>query len=264
MIAIVAFALAGCQPTALSIPARTETVMLRLQSTGPTTALLRDLAAGYRQANPGTRFAFQQTATRYSTLLDDISNAPEPRFGLTNYLDLNVDLWAAPIGIDQIALITHPDNPLASLSLPEVQAIFQGRMTRWRESGGQDMAIEVVSREPGSGTRLAFQSLALNGQEVTQQARLAPSSQAMLDIVSQNRGAIGYISLGEIDSSVHVVALEGVLPTPGGPEQYPLRSPLYIIGRTAPVAPYLPFFAWVQGQQGQAIVARRFTPLPPE
>lgn len=262
-LAILLLALAGCHSPPLSVAPTAETVRLRLLSTTATAPLLHDLTEAYQQANPQIHFAFSLAESNYATVMETISGTPpgEPLFALTPYLPPESLLWAAPIGDDQIAIIVHLENPLAGLSLEQLQAIFQGQIDNWAALGGADQPITVVSRERGAGTRLLFEALALGQRRVTLNARLAPSSAAVVQIVSQDRGALGYVSLGLVDQSVRALAVEGVMPTPGTLDDYPFHSPIFVIGREAPQGLCRAFIAWMQSPAGQAVVARRYHPL---
>jgi phosphate transport system substrate-binding protein len=93
---------------------------------------------------------------------------------------------------------------------------------------------------------------------------LAATSQAVIDIVSADPGAIGYVSMGYLSSQVRAVRLDGVVPTPETVTtgQYPLRTPILFAGLHVPGDDaYRAFFAWVQSQEGQAIVRRHYGAL---
>ncbi len=260
---ILAVILAGCHPPLLSVTPTPETIALYLASTEATTPLLHDLAAAYQQEHPETRFAFRLSATSYADLIRTISQptAGGPRYGLTHFWPDDSPLWAAPIAQDQIAVVVHPTNPVRELSAAQLQAIYQGRIVSWAALGGEEQAITVVSREASSGTRLAFQRLALGDRPVTLNARLATSSAAVLQIVGDDRGAIGYISLGLIDASVRPLAIDGRQPLLTDHNDYPFQVPIVVIGAQEPQGAYRAFFAWMQNAGGQAVVARRYRPL---
>lgn len=255
--------LAGCTAPSLNLAPTAETIALRLLSTTSTTPLLHDLVAAYQQERPQFRFAFRITETNYASLMIALNNdiPGETRFGLTHYLPPASPLWAAPLGEDQIAIITHPDNPVSNLTLTQLQAIYEGRLVNWADVGGEQGIITVISREDGSGTRTVFQELALGNRRATLNARLAPSSTAVLQIVRQDQRAIAYVSFSLVDDSVHPIAIDGLLPTTEQESDYPLRTPVFIVGNSEPEATYRAFIAWIQSESGQSIVARHYRPL---
>ena len=117
------------------------------------------------------------------------------------------------IARDALAVIVHPSSPVASLTLTEVQKIFLGQITNWRELGGADATIVLVTREAGSGTFGAFEELLLKGAHPVASALRQGSNGAIRQVVSGDPNAIGYISLGIVDVSVKAVAINGVQPS---------------------------------------------------
>jgi phosphate transport system substrate-binding protein len=115
------------------------------------------------------------------------------------------------IARDALAVIVHPQNPVRNLTLAEVRAIFAGKIKRWSEVGGVDAPITLVAREAGSGTYSAFEELVLGKDvRVTDGALRQGSNGAIRQVVAEDANAIGYISLGIVDASVHAIAVDGV------------------------------------------------------
>ena len=117
------------------------------------------------------------------------------------------------IARDALAVIVHPANPIASLTLTDVQHIFLGKITNWREVGGVDAPIILVTREAGSGTFGAFEELLLKGAHPVASALRQGSNGAIRQVVSEDPNAIGYISLGIVDASVKTIAIDQVQPS---------------------------------------------------
>ncbi len=262
LVITLALALSACQPPALAIPTPPETVEISLESTYDTSRLLHDLAAGFEAAHPELRLAWCLSTGDLETLTE-AEHAPDemPRYWITHYPPATTSLWVAPIAFDQIALITHPGNPISSLSSEQLRAIFEGRITHWSEIGGGEQPITVVSRESGSGTREAFEALALGGRTVTRSAILAPGSDAMRRIVQSTPGAIGYTTLGLAEANMRVLAIDGIQPSNQVRNAYPFVVPILIVGTQEPQDFFRSFIAWIQAPAGQAIVARRYLPL---
>ncbi|QXM05832.1 phosphate ABC transporter substrate-binding protein [Crassaminicella indica] len=133
----------------------------------------------------------------------------EKEFGLTEYV----------IAKDGIAVVVNPFNEVEDLTLEQIKKIFTGEITNWKEVGGKDQAITVVSREEGSGTRGAFveitkvQKKDAEGKKVdktTVNALVQPSTGAVKQTVANTPAAIGYISMGAVDDTVKPVKVEGV------------------------------------------------------
>lgn len=122
-------------------------------------------------------------------------------------------LTAFPIAHDAIAIVVHPSNPVRSLTSAQVQGIFSGQITSWSQVGGPNWPIVVVTREEGSGTRSAFQDLLMGKAQITDQALRQDSNGAVRVIVSSDKAAIGYMSLGIVGGVVTPLTLDGVTPT---------------------------------------------------
>ena len=155
-----------------------------------------------------------------------------------------------------------PRAYVTDLTTAQVQAIYQGRIGNWAALGGPDMPIIPVSRGQAAAIQLSFQTMVMNARRMTTQARLAPSSQAVLDIVSEQPGAVGYVSLGLAQPGVRPLAINGITPALAGGTDYPLQTTIDIIGRAEPQDTlYRALFAWMQSPDGQAVVARHYTPV---
>jgi phosphate transport system substrate-binding protein len=193
-------------------------------------------------------------------------------FFLTNHLppEESTPVVAFPIGQDGIAVIVHPENDVESLTTAQLRDIYQGWTGNWSEVGGVDRPITVFSREDGSGTRAEFESLVMGDRRTTRTAQLVPSSAAAMTAVAREPGGIGYVSMSYLDERVRALPINDVQPTAENVlnSTYPLRSFLYIVGLREPDgsepddAHYRAFIGWVQSAEGQAVVARRYAPLP--
>jgi phosphate transport system substrate-binding protein len=260
-LAIVAFTLVSCSNQVL--PASTPTsdaLVLRLYATTPTIPLINELARSYTQSFPA--ISFDITTGSYATMLEAVSQ-DDTAYMITNYLPLESLPWAAPIGQDGIAIITHPDNGVEQLTIEQVRSIYQGSISNWSEVGGADLAVTVISREEGSGTRAEFEMLVMGERRTTRTAEIAPSSAAVVVSVGRKPGSLGYVSMSYVDDSVLAVAIDGTSPTLDNvfTNTYPLRSTLYIGGHVEAEGEYRNFIGWVQSPAGQAIVARGYAPL---
>ncbi|MBN1135608.1 MAG: phosphate ABC transporter substrate-binding protein [Anaerolineae bacterium] len=180
------------------------------------------------------------------------------------------------VALDAIAVVVHPSNPVDGLTIPELADIFAGRITNWREVGGEDRPIVLLSRESNSGTHVFFL------EEVVRQGRtddkslfapdtlLMPSSEGISAEVRQNPNAIGYDGLGYVTADQKVVA---VAPAEGEPYilpgvdtvkdgSYPIARDLYIYTMGQPQGAILAYLDWIMGPEGQAIVKELgFVPL---
>ncbi|HEY1013369.1 MAG TPA: phosphate ABC transporter substrate-binding protein [Herpetosiphonaceae bacterium] len=117
------------------------------------------------------------------------------------------------IASDVLAVVVHPSNPVANLSLAQLRDIYQGRVDSWRALGGPDLPIVPVVRERSSGTRLAFEELALGKQEpIGARLQTAVTAGDAAAIVRADPRAIAYVGFGNLDGSLKPLAIDGAAP----------------------------------------------------
>lgn len=113
------------------------------------------------------------------------------------------------IALDGVAVIIHPDNPVADLSDEQIAKIFTGELSNWSQVGGADAVIAVYGREAGSGTRSAFEEI-VGGVDKCAYINEYSSTGDMVGSVAGNPNAIGYASLASVNENVKVVKVNGV------------------------------------------------------
>lgn len=115
---------------------------------------------------------------------------------------------------DGIAAIVHPSNEVKNITMQQLQDIYSGKITNWKDLGGKDSEIFIVSREESSGTRSAFEEL--TGLEdaggLTKKASVSEGNGPVQAAVAGNENAIGYVSFSFIDDSVKALTLDNVKP----------------------------------------------------
>ncbi|MFN8372880.1 MAG: phosphate ABC transporter substrate-binding protein [Anaerolineae bacterium] len=261
-LAIITFTLVSCSSQVIpaSTPATPPTTLL-LYGTTATLPLIQDLTSAYSLTHPN--LIFETQVASYESLVERVMRLEIPYF-VSTYLPIDSPLLGYPIGQDGIAVIVHPDNPVTALTTEQVRRIYEGEIVNWREVGGSDLPIEVVSREDGSGTRREFESQVMGERQTTLLARLAPTSAAMVTSVAALRGGIGYVSISYLDDRVRALRLDDVEATQANVANntYPLRSIIYVVGVEEPVTDYRAFIAWMQSPEGQAVVAQHYAPAP--
>ncbi len=181
-------------------------------------------------------------------------------------MEATPDLVTHTIAYDGIAVIVHPSNPIDGLSMQQIQDIFAGKVTNFREVGGPNREIVVVIREEGSGTRATFEELVMDKGAVSNSENVLqkPSNGAVRATVSGNENAVSYIGFGYIDESVKALQVEGVMPskTTIGDGSYPISRSLYYITKGQPTGDVKSYIDFVKSSEGQKIVdAEGFIPL---
>lgn len=166
------------------------------------------------------------------------------------------------VGFDGIAVVVHPSNPIEKLTIAQVGDIFTGKITNWKDMGGKEGKIVVLSREVNSGTYVYFKKHVLGNGEYTEEALLLPSSQAIADEVSQNPNAIGYYGMGYISPNQKVMAIakdeNSPYVTPTLEEiknsRYHITRPLLMYTNSEPTGVVKRFLDFVMSEDGQRIV----------
>ena len=161
-----------------------------------------------------------------------------------------------PLAYDGIAVIVHPSNPLTKLRLDDLQAVFLGKITDWQSFGLPPHPIDVVTREEGSGTREAFESMVMAKHEITPSALVQDSNGSVREIVAGDPHSLGYISAGLVDHRVKALAIDGIAPTRENIKNrtYKLVRRFLLVARAAPSGPDKDFVDFVLSAQGQSIL----------
>ena len=167
------------------------------------------------------------------------------------------------IAYDAIAVIVHPENRVTDLTLEQLEGIFTGKISNWKDVGGTDMKIVPYSRETSSGTYEFFKESVLMNRNYMNGIMSMPATGAIVQSISQTRGGIGYIGLAYLNRTVKAVRVsydEGktfVEPSVANAknETYPIVRPLYYYYATSSEAAVKPFIDYVLSAAGQKIVS---------
>lgn len=202
--------------------------------------LMDVLAEEYNTSHPDTYIAVQGVgSTAGITLLkkgvSDI--AMSSRYLTENEEEENLDTFT--IAFDGLAVVINRVNPVSNLTRQQLYDIYKGNITNWKQVGGNDQRIAVVTREASSGTRYSFESLLglttiVNDRLVSDinPNNLVVNSNSMVKtLVNHNTQAIGFISTGSVDKSVKAISFEGVAPSAKSiaEHKYELSRPFLIL-----------------------------------
>jgi phosphate transport system substrate-binding protein len=121
-------------------------------------------------------------------------------------------LHAVTIAKDAIVIIVHISSPIDNLPLDKISEVFSGKIANWKELGGPNHAIHIVTREEGSGTRESFQKFVMGKEDISLGALVQDSNGAVRQVISSDPNAIGYISLGLVNEQVKALRISGVDP----------------------------------------------------
>ncbi|WP_286934498.1 MULTISPECIES: phosphate ABC transporter substrate-binding protein [Aminobacterium] len=168
------------------------------------------------------------------------------------------------IAMDALIPIVHPSNPLENFTIEQLKKIYTGDIKNWKELGGPDKPIAVVSRDTSSGTYETWEEKVLHKERVDKRALVVASNGAMVQTVAKNPNAIGYIGLGYLNNSVRSIRVNEIAGTIENALDgtYPISRYLYMFTRGWPEGASLNFINFVLSSEGQKIVAESgFVPL---
>jgi phosphate transport system substrate-binding protein len=168
------------------------------------------------------------------------------------------------IAIDAIVPIVHPTNVVKSLTTEQLNLIFQGKIKNWKDVGGPDKGIVVISRDPTSGTYDTWEEKILHKAKVTPRAQLQSSNGTVVYAVSKNKYAIGYIGIGYLNRTVKGIKVNGIEASVHTvlSGKYPVARPLFMYTAGEPSGIAGDFIKFLLSQEGQGIVKKEgFLPL---
>ena len=163
------------------------------------------------------------------------------------------------IAYDGIVVVTHPTNKVKDLTLEEVKKIFTGEVTNWKELGGEDLEIVVVSREDGSGSRDSFQEIVdYSSGELVRSAIIASGNGNIKTTVATNKHAVGFISFEYVDESISTIDIDGVEATAENVllQKYKLSRPFLFVNKEENLTDAgQQFIDFILSPDGQVVVA---------
>ncbi|MCX5976337.1 MAG: PstS family phosphate ABC transporter substrate-binding protein [Coprothermobacterota bacterium] len=166
---------------------------------------------------------------------------------------------------DGVSVVVHPSNPIGELSMEQLAAIFGGKITNWKELGGADSEIVVLSRDNNSGTYTFFKEHIVQMKDKKAEyglmVQFLPTSQGIADEVARNPKAIGYVGLGYLSDKQKALAVKtatgsAVLPSVATvlDNSYPVSRPLFCTTNGQPKGVIQDYLAWILSPKGQEIV----------
>lgn len=159
---------------------------------------------------------------------------------------------------DGIAIVVHPSNPVSNLTREQVRAIYEGKTANWRDVGGDDRPIRLITREEGSGTREAFTHLVMGDARIARSALTQESNGAVKELVKNDPGAIGYMSLGLVHGDLKALAIGGVEANAEDVINgtYPLVRPFLFVVKGTPGAAAQRFIDFALSPPAQAMLEK--------
>lgn len=230
-------------PTATEAPDKTDTAALAgtVSITGSTSVekILMDMISDFTAYNPDVKVNYTGTGSS-AGITDAMNGANDIGASSRNLKEEEKGLEQVVFAYDGIAVVLHPSNKIADLTIEQILKIYSGEITNWSELGGNDANIIVVSREGASGTRGAFEELTgLEDVGLVESATVVEGNGNVQATVAGNENAIGYVSFSFINETVKAVTVDGVEATPANAKDgtYVLSRPFLLVYNKDTVSP---------------------------
>jgi len=233
---------------------------------GSTTVLpiAQKVAEAYMKDNPEVRISISGggSGNGIRALIDGMTDiADSSRFIKDKEVKQAVKNGEYPVpfavAYDCIVPVVHPSNSVENISMDQLKAVYQGQIKNWKEMGGPDLKIAVISRDTSSGTYEVWEKIVMRKERVYPGALLQASNGAVAQAVSKNKNAIGYIGIGYVNENVKVLTVNGVEGTAETTlnGKFPISRPLYMFTRGWPTGDTLNFINYVlHPDKGQKLV----------
>jgi phosphate transport system substrate-binding protein len=168
----------------------------------------------------------------------------------------SVTLTGHKIALDGIVPVVHPSMKINDITTEQLRDIYNGKIKSWKELGGPDRPISIVSRDTSSGTYEVWEDKILKGDKVRADALLVASNGQAVQTISKNKFAIGYLGIGYIDKTVKVLKVNGQSASAKSVRDgsWPIARPLFMYTNGTPAGIIAKFIYFMLSKEGQKIV----------
>lgn len=218
----------GCQANS-TVVSEVESTQLTLSGSGGGTTILQAIVEPFQAQQEQVQLAFLSG----SGGSDSVQGVADGRLSIGILLssDITKDsldgVEILPLAYDPIAFVTHPSVGVSNLTTAQVKAIYTGEIKNWREVGGPDADIVVLTRNPDEASAFLFQEGILGEASVLSTAVMFNKAGDMRQGVTEIPYSIGFMSYGDYvirELQADVIALDGVLPRDYTEQTYPIRA----------------------------------------
>ena len=265
------FALAALMATALmAAPGMAAT---KITITGSTTVLpvAQKCAEVYMQKNPNVAISVAGTGSGdgIKAIIDgtaDIGDASrdmkKKEVALAKTKGVTPKRFT--VALDCIVPVVHPSNKVSNLTLDQLKDIYTGKISNWKEVGGADKSIVIISRDSSSGTFEVWHKKVLKKKRVRPDAQLQASNGAVAQAVAGNKYALGYVGIGYLNPKLKGITVNGVKASAktAMDKSYPVARALYMFTKGEPSGEVKKFIEFVMSAEGQALAKKEgFVPV---
>lgn len=246
-----------------------QKVVCKIKGSDTTLPISQEVAENYMKKNAGSSITVTGggSGVGFSALMSGTTDIAQASRSMKMDEKLKMkgagkEFREVVVAYDALAVIVHPSNKINQLTREQLEGIFTGKITNWKDVGGANQKIIVYSRETSSGTYEFFREHVLNKRNFASSALLMPATGAIVQSVSQTSGAIGYVGLAYIEKNVKPVKISYdkgktfIAPsmTNAKNRSYPVTRPLYYYYLTKSEKQFKPFIDYILSPEGQKIV----------
>jgi phosphate transport system substrate-binding protein len=247
--AALAAVLLGISGVTTAVPAFADTsTTITIAGSTALLPLVKDAAAAYQAAHPdvkisvsggGSGTGINQVAAKAIDIGDSDILAPS-----------HPELHDNRVAVVGFAVIVNPGVTVKNLTRKQLQDVFSGKATNWKDVGGGDQKIVVVNRPRNSGTRAVFAKTVMGSVPINESGLTEDATGTVVSVVKQTPGAISYAAFsGTRNSGLTELSVDGVAPTHDNivTGKYPVWSYEHMFTSGPPTGEISRFIAFVQG-----------------
>ncbi len=186
------------------------------------------------------------------------ANSGAAQIGMADLVTLPAEangLTPTVVAQDGVVIVVNPKNSITNLTSDQIRDIFNGKITNWKELGGQDAPITVVSREAGSGTRSSFEEIIKN-VNLLKNALIQDSNGTVRETVANDPNSVGYLSHGLVNEKVKALTVDNSECTPANiaDGKYKLVRPIFLLVKGTPQGEIKNFIDYILSAEGQKTI----------
>lgn len=161
------------------------------------------------------------------------------------------------IAKDALSIFVNKNNPVKNLTTEQLKKIYMCEIINWKETGGLDLAIKIIIRNPNSGTHAYFKEHILNGGEYCSSADVETTASGVIKSINANIASIGYGGFG-LENEAAALSINGILPSEENArnDKYPITRYLHFLTSRSPGGEVKNFIDWVLSPPGQAVIQK--------
>jgi len=159
---------------------------------------------------------------------------------------------------DAIHIVTHPTNPANDLTTAQLKSIFTGKIDNWKQLGGSDVPINLVSADVASDAYGGLNDLVMDGEDVVSEATVKGSGKEIVEAVAADKQAVGFVTTRDLSRNVKTLKINNVEANRNTiySGRYPLSRSVYFVVKSEPSELTRKFVDYFLSKDGQALLQK--------